>query len=284
MRKVIWFFIIPLFIACNANRSNQEATADMASSESEPFDSKQKVAEVDENTSKKDLAVSSQKLIKTGYLSIEVENYRQSRQKIKQLVERHGGYLGNETEQNETYRITNDIVIRVPSKTFDLVMEGLIAEGIKVDSKRIEVADVGEEFADLEARIVAKKAIEKRYLEILNKASKISDILEIEEKVRVIREETEAAQGRLNYLQNQVALSTINLNVYKTLDANYTPASGPSFITRLGKGAMKGWEAILNFLVGFIYLWPLWILLLATWLWFRRRKLNLKFWETKKPN
>ena len=102
------------------------------------------------------------------------------------MVIKNGGYLGNESETNETYRISNELTIRIPASAFDQMMEGLMAEGIKTDSKRIEVQDVGEEYADLTARIEAKKSVEKRYLEILNKANKISDILEVEEKLKLI--------------------------------------------------------------------------------------------------
>ena len=208
--------------------------------------------------------------LKNGYLTIEVENYNESRKKIKNLVLKSGGYLGNETETNETYRISNELTIRIPASTFDQMMEGLMAEGIKTDSKRIEVQDVGEEYADLTARIEAKKAVEKRYLEILNKANKISDILEVEEKLRVIREETEAAQGRVKYLESQVSMSTINLSLYKTLDTHYTPPSGPGFFTRIWKGLVEGWESVLSFIVGVSYLWPLWLVIIIFWFWFRK--------------
>ncbi|MFM9944857.1 MAG: DUF4349 domain-containing protein, partial [Bacteroidia bacterium] len=193
-----------------------------------------------ESKTKDDLTATSLKLIKNGYLTLEVENYKESRKKIKDLVLKNGGYLGNETESNETYRISNELTIRIPVKAFDILMEGLISEGIKTDSKRIEVKDVGEEYADLTARIEAKKAVEKRYLEILNKANKITDILEVEEKLRVIREETEAAQGRVKYLESQVSFSTIHLSFYKTLDTHYTPPSGPGFFSRIWKGLVKG--------------------------------------------
>ena len=252
-----------------------ESAAGLVSSEASSDRSKP------EDKTKADLTTTSPKLIKNGYLTIEVKDYKESRKKIKDLVTKNGGYLGNESESNETYRITNELTIRIPAKTFDQMMEGLMAEGLKTDSKRIEVQDVGEEYADLTARIEAKKAVEKRYLEILNKANKISDILEIEEKLRVIREETEAAQGRIKYLESQVSYSTIHLSFYKTLDAHYTPPSGPGFFSRIWKGFVKGWENVLNFIIGLAYLWPLWLLIAIIWIWIKKR--HIKIWPfTKK--
>ncbi len=231
---------------------------------------------------KSDLTTTSPKLIKNGYLTLEVKNYKESHKKIKDLVIKNGGYLGNETESNESYRILNELTIRIPSKVFDQMMEGLMAEGIKTDSKRIEVQDVGEEYADLTARIETKKAVEKRYLEILNKAYKISDILEVEEKLRVIREEIEAAQGRVKYLESQVSFSTIYLNFYKTLDTHYTPPSGPGFFTRIWKGLVKGWEGVLEFFVAIAYLWPIWIVIALVIIWIRRRHFKFRIWPFRK--
>ncbi len=297
MKKVLVVFVISLLFSCGNRSAETESTAyDMAASEAKDesagaSDGLTAANASSENTefkdqTKSDLTVSAPKLIKNGYLTIEVENYKESRKKIKDLVIKNGGYLGNESETNETYRISNELTIRIPASAFDQMMEGLMAEGIKTDSKRIEVQDVGEEYADLTARIEAKKSVEKRYLEILNKANKISDILEVEEKLRVIREETEAAQGRVKYLESQVSMSTINLSLYKTLDTHYTPPSGPGFFARIWKGLVEGWESVLSFIVGVSYLWPLWLVVIIVWFWFRKRHIwpFRKNQVTKIPN
>lgn len=283
MKNLISILTLFVFFSCGnrAAETTNEAAYDMApaavteevktSSDGFSGGDVSEAKEEPEDKTKADLTATSQKLIKTGFLTIEVENYKESRKKIKDLVIKSGGYLGNESETNETYRISNELTIRIPAKAFDQMMEGLMAEGIKTDSKRIEVQDVGEEYADLTARIEAKKAVEKRYLEILNKANKISDILEVEEKLRVIREETEAAQGRVKYLESQVSYSTIHLSFYKTLDANYTPPSGPGFFSRIWEGLAKGWENALSFIVGVAYFWPFWLVVVLVYYWFSKR-------------
>ncbi|MCC6722294.1 MAG: DUF4349 domain-containing protein [Bacteroidia bacterium] len=235
-----------------------------------------------EPDAQKDLNKSVQKLIRNGYLTIEVDKYKETRKKISDIVKQNGGYIGNESETNETYRLTNDLTIRIPSANFDKVMELIINESIKTDSKRIEVTDVGEEYADLTTRMATKKAVEKRYLDILSKANKITDILEVEEKLRVIREEIEAAEGRIKYLDNQVSFSTIQLSMYKTLDTQYTPPSGPSFLTRIWKGIVQGWEGVINFIIGLVYLWPLWVIIALLIYWIKKRKKGFNFFRFRK--
>lgn len=236
----------------------------------------------EDDKTRADLAPSVPKLIKTGYLTIEVQDYKKCRKNIADLVSKYGGYLGTESESNETYRISNDLVIRIPFKAFEQIMSGLMAEGIRTDSKQIEVKDVGEEFADLQARIIAKLAVEKRYLAILAQASKIKDILEVEEKLRVIREETEAAQGRVKFLESQVSFSTINLKFYQTIDSHYVPPSGPGFFSRILKGFVKGWEGLLEIFIAIAYFWPLWIIILLIIIFLRRRPFKLRIWPFRK--
>lgn len=74
---------------------------------------------------------------------------------MQDLVKQRG-LLGNETEADETYHIT---VVNYTSsaKSFDIIMNRLMSNTIKIDSKRIEVQDVGEEYADLQARILTKQ-------------------------------------------------------------------------------------------------------------------------------
>ena len=73
-----------------------------------------------------------------------------------------------------------------------------------------------EEFVDLKARLKAKKELEDRYLQLLEQAKNVKEMLEIERELSNIREEIEAKEGRLQYLQNKVTLSTIYINFYKT--------------------------------------------------------------------
>lgn len=93
----------------------------------------------------------------------------------------------------------------------------------------------------------------------MQKASKVSDILEIQEKLGEIREEIEAKEGELKYLADQVDYSTININFHQEFE--YTPSETPGFFGRMGNAFGNGWNGFLSFLVGLMYAWPLWIIL-----------------------
>ena len=92
-------------------------------------------------------------------------------------------------------------------------------------------------------------------------------MLEIERELANIREEIEAKQGRLNYLQNKVSLSTVNIEFYKqTAETGVTLSYGQKMVNAL-KG---GWDGISMFFIGLLYLWPLFIVVLIGILLLRR--------------
>lgn len=199
------------------------------------------------------------KIKKTADLNITVDDYKKARIEIEKIVKSGNGYIGSENEQNSTYSITNDMVIRVVNKDFDAMVTKLLTIASNVNSKNISAEDVTAEFVDIQSRLKSKKEIEKRYVDILQKASKVSDILEIEEKIGEIREEIEAKEGELKLLSDQVDYSTININFHQEFE--YTPTDKPGFFGRLGTAFGNGWSGFLSFVVGMVYAWPLWVII-----------------------
>jgi len=200
-----------------------------------------------------------EKIKKTANITIKVDDYKKARTDIEKIVKSGNAYIGSENEQNSTYSISNNMVIRVLNKDFDSMVNKLLTVASNVNSKNISAEDVTAQFIDIQSRLKSKKEIENRYLAILQKATKVSDILEIEQKLGQIREEIEAKEGELKYLSDQVNYSTINLNFHQEFE--YTPTDRPGFFGRLGSAFGNGWSGFLSFIVGVIYVWPLWIIL-----------------------
>ncbi len=237
------------------------------------------------------------KIIKTADLKIKVDNVKMASTKIANLVDMNGGYISSENlqstknyyqtiEKTEDYKIeeyevvtSNVIYIRVPTQNFQKVLSGMKGIAVSEDYVRIDAQDVTEEYYDLETRLKAKKEVEKRYIEILrSKAKTVSEILTAEEKIRVIREEIEVVEGRLKYLQNKVSLSSIQIELYQdpifvqeTIKYKQYQETGWSFWEKAGKALSTGWNAILAFLIGLLYIWPF-IIVFGSILYFLRKK------------
>src|SRR5690606_18783760 len=73
--------------------------------------------------------------------------------------------------------------------------------------------DVTEEYVDLQSRLRSKQAVEERLLSFMKEAEKTDDLLKISNDLARVQEQIEQIKGRMNYLENHVAFSTITINI-----------------------------------------------------------------------
>jgi hypothetical protein len=212
-----------------------------------------------------DASVKEQMLIRTAYITFEVDNYPASMIKIDSIVKSYKSWISSEDMQNSDYRISNYMAIRVPSASLSQLILKLLTVAKKVDNQRIESTDVTEEYIDKESRLNNQKAIEKKFTALLRQTNSIEDILKIESKLAEIRGEIESLEGRMRYLNNRVSFSTINLNIYQKIDFKYSPEPMESFWERLKKSIHSGWKGLVGFFLFLFRLWPLWLIAALAW-------------------
>ncbi|MBW3518838.1 DUF4349 domain-containing protein [Flavobacterium sp. NKUCC04_CG] len=217
------------------------------------------------------------KIIKTGNIRYEVKDLNTSFETLNQLIKSHSGFIQNDnsgSQYNYTYR---NIIIRVPNKNFDKLLDAISKDVAYFDNKTITATDVTEEFIDVEARLKTKKILENRYLELLGKTNKIAEILEIEKSLSQIREEIESVQGRLNYLKNQISYSTLTIEIYQT------SASGigitESYPIKMWHAVVSGFNSLSGFILGVLTLWPYLIITAVIYILVRKR-----IWKRRKKS
>nr|WP_294862678.1 DUF4349 domain-containing protein [uncultured Fluviicola sp.] len=216
------------------------------------------------------------KIIKNGTMRIKSNAFRESKKRIDQTVKALKGYYENEELDKNDSRIQYSLVIRLPSKNFEQLVKGIEDGKDEIIFKKINVNDVTEEFLDIQTRLENKRKYLQRYKELLAKAKNVNEILSIEENIRQLMEEIESKEGRLKYLNDQVDLSTLRINLFKEYPVKIDrPAENP-FSSRAGQSLGSGWDSVVNFLLWTVSKWPV-ILLLGILLWIGRRK-----WKKRK--
>lgn len=214
-----------------------------------------------------DEAPQVKKIIKTGRMGIRVARIDEAKRRVDSLVAAHRGYYVGEN-YNDGYRFDLVLTIRLPFERFDAFTAALEAGRGEVLYKNISARDVGEEYLDTEIRLANKRGYLERYREILRRANTIKEILEVEQYIRRLEEEIESAQGRLRYLDNQAAYSTLEL----TLSTEHISVPDRNrFGNRLKQAFSTGWDGIVTFFVGLIYLWPFLLIGSVVWALIRRR-------------
>ncbi len=226
---------------------------------------------------------SDRKVIKIADYRFQVEDVKSSTERVEQILKDYEAYISTMNMSNSTYETNNKITIRVPQKNFDTLMDVLGKESIYTNYKRVKSQDVTEEFVDIQSRLKTKKEVRDRYIDILrNKAKNVEDILNAEDKIRVLQEEIEAQEGRLRYLNDRVGMSTINLEIYQKVEHSEQPAVYKyAFGKKFVKALKNGWYMALGAILFMVNLWPF-ILFGALIFWKRRWFFGrLKFRRTK---
>lgn len=214
----------------------------------------------------------NKKIIKTAHITLELKNYSDYNRKLHTGLTAYGAYIASEEQQQDDYRISNSVVIKVPVEQFDNLVNSFSGDDIKVIEKRIGSEDVTGEVVDTRSRIEAKKQVRDRYLDLLKQARNMKEILEVQREINSIQEELESAAGRMNYLTHQSAYSTIRLDYFQFLNGVPRDHSG-SFVLNLKESFNKGVNIIGNLLIFIVTLWPLWIAVIAGVIWWKRKKL-----------
>lgn len=211
------------------------------------------------------------KIIKTASVRYKVTDVKKATMQMKQIALKNQAYISELRFENTLYQKESRFTIKVPQAHFDLVMDSIGGIAEFVDYENISTKDVTEEYVDLQARLKTKLEVKERYEDILRKnARTVEDILKTEEKLRVLQEEIESAQGRLKYLSNRVAYSTIQVDLYETVEFQEKPDEfKKSFGDKSKQGLEFGWNMIETIILFFIYIWPLLIIGIILFIWIR---------------
>ena len=220
------------------------------------------------------------KIIYNANVSLVVEDLSVVEAALPELIEQYSGFLANSSvnHRSGTQR-TGRWQARVPVAGYQAFLAALSKLGVPENVEQTAV-DVSEEFVDLNARIANARRLESRVVQLLDdKSGKIKDVIEVERELARVRGEIEQMEGRLRFLTDRTALSTVTITVREEHD--YVPPEAPTFVSRITTAMDDSWQGLLSFgknaIVAVVFALP-WatagavILSPAMWTYRRRRK------------
>jgi hypothetical protein len=214
-----------------------------------------------------------QKIIKQASLRFETYNLEETYKQIQTAVKQSQGKVQSDSEGKDYGTPYRNITIRVPSQNFDNFIN-TISKGVSYfERKEITAEDVTEQYIDLTTRLKNKRKLEERYLQILQKATKISEILEIEKQISIIREEIEAKEGQLKYLESRVSESTVTIEFYKNLPEQESVQL--SYGSKVWTAIKSGFFSLSSFFISIISIWPF-IIIICVLAYFIRKRIKRK--------
>lgn len=211
------------------------------------------------------------KIIRTASLTLEVKSVKDFNTSLRSKLEKHGAYTATEENIFTTDRSAMEMTIKVPVLQFEDLMNDLAGKDSKVIERSVKSEDVTAQMVDVKSRLQAKREIRLRYLDMLKQSKNMAEILQVQTEINNIQEEIEVANARIQFLGNQSAYSTINLNFYEPLPGFKPTNEFPSFLTNVLEALANGASILKTIILGLVTIWPLLLLILIGQLVWRNR-------------
>ncbi|MBK8806995.1 MAG: DUF4349 domain-containing protein [Bacteroidales bacterium] len=278
MRKYISILILAILISsCHSKQAENESYDVTKKEEAVNSASQQSAIEPSPIDKIDKQEPRRKKIIKDGRLGIRVTELEKTKLRIDSLVKNHGAYYANESFNNTDWESSFIMKIRIPCENFERFLYQIESGKGEMKFKEIDAKDVTDQFIDLETRLENKRNYLKRYTDLLKQAKNINEILEIEEKIRVLEEEIESTTGRLKYMSDLVDYSTLDLTITKDKEFKFNPVNRDKFYEKLKQSLSRGWFGFVDFFLFLINIWPLWIIaILFLYFWKRYKKSKIR--------
>jgi hypothetical protein len=157
------------------------------------------------------------KVIKTGDLSLVVGSSTSATETIGTIAKTNGGFvLSSNVYKTSGSQEEGYVSIKVPFEKFEGALGDIKKIAAQIKSETVTASDVTQEYVDLQAQIKNYESEEAQYREIMKRAVKISDVLEVQSKLSEVRGRIDMVQGRLNYLASQTDMSLITVRLSET--------------------------------------------------------------------
>ncbi len=155
-------------------------------------------------------------IVRNGELSLRVKDVKIAEAQVREVARAaRGAVEASEGTGLEGPTPSLSVTLRVPEPKFDDTLMNLENLGARL-GKTISSEDVTAQAFDMEARIKSLRVQEDAYRAILGAARKISDVLEVQEKLTEVRTEIEQLVAARRGLGDQAARSKIVVTLSQT--------------------------------------------------------------------
>jgi hypothetical protein len=229
-------------------------------------------------------------IVKNADVRLMVEDTDVAIDRATQIIGDAGGYIDSSRVWYQDYYGNSlkyaSITIGIPVDEFETVLGRLRRLAVRVVDEVAAGDDVTEQYVDLQSQLQNLEATRARVQEFLKEAKTVDEALRINQELANLEAQIEQIKGRMNYLDDRSAYSTITVNLEPEFPAltpvpTATPISwnpGETFGEAKGTVAML-YQGIGNFLIWlFVVILPIVLppalILWGLWKWMNRRAMK----------
>ena len=194
------------------------------------------------------------KIVWTGEVSLETQNYEDDMEKLNLLVSECGGYIqsssatgGGTLRSGERRMRGARLTLRIPSENFHLFMNGA-AQIATLLSSSTDSNDITDSYFDTESRLGVLRVKEQRLLDMIARQGNLEELLKLENELSDTIYEIESLSGTLRKYDGLINYSTITLYLNEVTVENATIA-GEGAIAKLSNSFGRSLSGLGSFFV-----------------------------------
>jgi hypothetical protein len=156
--------------------------------------------------------VSGPLIVRTGQLDLQVADLEAAIRDAESAVTAVGGYVAGSQRSGEADKASASVMFRIPAARWTEALDALRKLGTKVLAEQTSSQEVTAQVVDLGARLANLRVTEAALQGIMDKATKIPDVLAVQEQLTGVRQQIEELTAQQQTLQDQAALGTLTVS------------------------------------------------------------------------
>ena len=168
-------------------------------------------------------------IVRTGTLELEVASLGSTVTAAGNVVTAAGGYVSGSDESAAGDDASASVVYRIPAAAWDATVTGIRGLATRVRHQQVDTEEVTGQVVDLGARIANLRATEAALQAIMARATKISDVLDVQKELTATRGEIERFVADKTQLEARAAYGSLKVTFNLPAPAAVTTAA-------------KGWD------------------------------------------
>lgn len=147
-------------------------------------------------------------VVHTATLHVRVDDVDDAAAQARGVAERFGGYVADESSESDTANLT----LRVATDRLGEALATLDGLG-EVTHREQQAKDVTEQVVDVETRITNQRASVERIRVLLDRATTVGEVVQIESELTKRQAELESLENRAAALAGQAELATVTVRL-----------------------------------------------------------------------
>jgi hypothetical protein len=170
-------------------------------------------------------------IIRTGTIDVEITDLNGAVRSAEAAIHRAGGYVDGSTRTLGGNDADAIVAYRIPSAAWDTALDGIRKLATRIRSEQIKTEEVSAQVVDLGARIANLRTTEAALQAIMAKATKISDVLDVQEQLTTTRDEIERLVASKADLEDRASYGslTVSFRLPAPVAPTPTPVASPGW-------------------------------------------------------